>query len=86
MRQIPQPPAPYQFFVAVEHGKGVTLYKQYQGRVNGKLITYFCKIYFQRTYRRKGNPCGKLFLQDGDWSQQDWIIIIIIYLFKVDKL
>lgn len=57
------------FFVAIAYGKGVILAKQYHGRINGEMFQKFVRKYFRRTFRRSANPRGKLFLQDGDPSQ-----------------
>ena len=57
------------FFVTIGYNKGVILCEHYDGRINREKLAKFVKRYFKRTFRRSGNSRGKLFLQDGDPSQ-----------------
>ena len=57
------------FMVAIAYMKGVILCEQYEGRVNGEMFANFIYKHFESTFERSANPAGKLFLQDGDPSQ-----------------
>lgn len=57
------------FFVAIAYNKGVILNEQYHGRVNGAMFAEFVTDNFREAFRQGSNPRGKLFLQDGDPSQ-----------------
>ena len=57
------------FFVAIAYGKGVVLCEQYHGKLNGQCFADFVREHFQRVFSACANPKGKLFLQDGDPSQ-----------------
>ena len=57
------------FFVAIAYGKGTILCEQYDGRVNGQMFAEFVEKHFLNTFEKSTNPLGKLFLQDGDPSQ-----------------
>ena len=57
------------FFVAIAYGKGVVLCEQYMGHVNGQMFADFIREHFKKTFNKSVNPTGKLFLQDGDPSQ-----------------
>ena len=57
------------FIVAIAYDKGVVLSEQYTGRINGDMFANFVTEHFQDTFALSANPAGKLFLQDGDPSQ-----------------
>lgn len=57
------------FFAAVAYGKGVVLCEQYHGKLNGKSFADFVREHFPRIFATCANRKGKLFLQDGDPSQ-----------------
>jgi len=57
------------FMVAIAYGKGVILAEQYQERLNGAMFARFIQRHFEATFEKGSNPRGKLFLQDGDPSQ-----------------
>ena len=57
------------FMVAIAYTKGVIFCEQYTGRINGEMSSDFVKQHFVRTFESSANPSGKLFLQDGDPSQ-----------------
>ena len=54
------------FLVAIAYGKGVILAEQYEGNMNGEKFSEFIREEFKE---RSNNTKGKLFLQDGDPSQ-----------------
>ena len=58
--------------VAVSHGKGVILFEQYE-KVNGRYFKSLVEREFSRMFNiaAKGGP--KLFIQDGDPSQNSCI-------------
>lgn len=60
---------PAHFMVAISYGKGVTLCEQYHGRLNGQFFSDFVRNEFPKLFAKTLNPKGKLFLQDGDPSQ-----------------
>lgn len=57
------------FMAAIAHGKGVVLCEQYHGKLNGQSFAEFIREHFPRVFKNSANPKGKLFLQDGDPSQ-----------------
>ena len=57
------------FFVAIAYGKGVIKCEPYEGHVNGAMFSEFIRTHFNDMFRKSANPEGKLFLQDGDPSQ-----------------
>jgi len=57
------------FFVAIAYQKGVILAEQYEGQLNGKRFAEFVREQFPALFERSSNARGKLFLQDGDPSQ-----------------
>ena len=57
------------FFVAIAYKKGVILAEQYEGQLNGQSFAEFVREQFPTLFERSSNPKGKLFLQDGDPSQ-----------------
>ncbi len=61
------------FMVTIAYGKGVTLAEEYKETLNGEMFAQFIKQYFPPCFRKSGNPKGKLFLQDGDPSQNSRI-------------
>ena len=56
------------FMVAVAYNKGVVLCEQHKGNINGEKFADFIKN-FKDALVKGANPRGKLFLQDGDPSQ-----------------
>lgn len=57
------------FLVAIAHGKGVILAEQYEGKLNGEKFADFVRARFPYMFENSNNSRGKLFLQDGDPSQ-----------------
>ena len=57
------------FLVVIAYGKGVLLAEQYEGQLNGEKFVDFIKANFPTVFASSRNPMGKLFLQDGDPSQ-----------------
>lgn len=57
------------FMVAIAHGRGVIECYQYEGNVNGEMFSTFIKERFPSIFDKGNNKKGKLFLQDGDPSQ-----------------
>ena len=57
------------FFAAIAHGKGIVLCEQYHGKLNGQSFANFVREHFPRLFTTCSNPKGKLFVQDGDPSQ-----------------
>lgn len=57
------------FMVAIAFGKGVIKCQQYEGNINGELFAEFVQQEFPEMFENSSNPKGKLFLQDGDPSQ-----------------
>ena len=55
-------------FVAISYGKGVVLVKPYE-KLDGKKFARFVRRYFPRTIEACGPQRRRLFLQDGDPSQ-----------------
>ena len=57
------------FMVAISYNRGVVLCEQYMGRLNGEFFADFIRSEFPAVFENCVNPKGKLFLQDGDPSQ-----------------
>ena len=57
------------FLVAIAHNRGVILCEQYYGNINGEMFAQFISDHFNEAFEKSANPRGKLFLQDGDPSQ-----------------
>ena len=57
------------FMAAIAHGKGVILAEQYEGKINGEKFSDFIRSRFPTMFENSANSRGKLFLQDGDPSQ-----------------
>ena len=57
------------FFVAIAYQKGVVLCEQYHGKLNGPMFANFISEHFESAFQNGQNQSGKLFLQDGDPSQ-----------------
>lgn len=55
--------------VAIAYGKGVVKCHQYTVNVSGEMFSQFVRDHFAEIFERSANPRGKLFLQDGDPSQ-----------------
>lgn len=56
------------FMVAISHGRGVTKCLLYN-KLNGEMCADFIRDHFPSMFSESPNPRGKLFLQDGDPSQ-----------------
>ena len=56
-------------FVAIAYRKGIIKCEPYEGHVNGKMFSAFIRTHFKDMFRKSANSEGKLFLQDGDPSQ-----------------
>ncbi len=56
------------FMVAIAHGKGVIKCFLYE-KLNGVMCADFIREHFPSMFQDSANPRGKLFLQDGDPSQ-----------------
>ena len=57
------------FVVAVAYNKGEICCEQYLGNMNGQLFADFIRENFPQMFEHSTNPKVKLFLQDGDPSQ-----------------
>ena len=57
------------FMVAIAYDKGVIMAEQYTGKINGEMFSNFILEQFPQAFQNSANPRGKLFLQDGDPSQ-----------------
>ena len=56
-------------FVAIAYGHGAVLCEQYEEQLTGQFFADFFREYFENAFEISSNPRGKLFLQDGDPSQ-----------------
>ena len=61
------------FMVAIAFGKGVTMCEEYQAVLNGKSFAEFIREYFPPCFQNSANADTRLFLQDGDPSQNSKI-------------
>ena len=57
------------FIVAMSHNKGVIFCEQYFGKINGEMFADFKHKYFEEAFEKCNSPKDKLFLHDGDLSQ-----------------
>ena len=57
------------FVAAIAYGKGVLLCEQFHGKLNEQTFSDFIHEQFPKAFANSANPRGKLFLQDGDPSQ-----------------
>jgi hypothetical protein len=57
------------FMVGIGYSKGVVFCEQYLGRLNGQKFAEFVRTHLPQAFRDGNNPRGKVFLQDGDPSQ-----------------
>ena len=57
------------FMAAIGYGKGVTVAEQYHDRINAEKCSSFVLELFASMFKKSANPRGKLFLQDGNPSQ-----------------
>lgn len=57
------------FMVAISYGHGVIKCQQYTGQIDGEKCAKFVEKHFPEMFENSSNPKGKLFLQDGDPSQ-----------------
>ena len=55
--------------VGISYDKGIILCKQYFGCINGEKISRFISDNFIATFQKSLNPANRMFLQDGDPSQ-----------------
>ena len=57
------------FMAAIAYGKGVIAEEQHFGRINADTFSSFIHEHFASMFKKCHNPKEKLFLQDGDPSQ-----------------
>ena len=57
------------FIVAIAYNKSVILAEQYEGNLNGQKFANFVREQFPTVFENSCNKKSKLFLQDGDPSQ-----------------
>lgn len=57
------------YLVGIGHNKGVVFCEQYTGRINGEKFADFVRTTLPEAFSNSANPKGKIFLQDGDPSQ-----------------
>ena len=57
------------FIVAICFNKGAILCKQYSGKFSGEMFADLIHKHFKEAFEKRYNPKGKLFLQDGNLSQ-----------------
>ena len=67
------------FLVGIGYGRGVVLCEQYEGRLNGQKFADFVRERLPEAFKESVNPRGKLFLQDGDPSQNSKLAKDAIY-------
>ena len=57
------------FIVALSFNKGVILCEQYFGKISVEMFADFIHKHFKEAFEKSNGPKDKLFLQDGDSSQ-----------------
>ena len=57
------------FMVAISYRKGIIAAEQYLGRISADPFSSFVDEHFASMFSECSNPKGKLFLHDGDQSQ-----------------
>ena len=63
------------FMTAIAYGKGVIAAEQYHRRINAEKFSSSVREHFASMFKKSANPRRKLFLQNGDPSQnsvRDW--------------
>ncbi len=63
------------FMVAIAYGKGVTMCEEFKVSLNGKSFADFVRAHFPPCFSASVNPEGKIFLQDGDPSQNSAVAL-----------
>lgn len=61
------------FFVAFAYGKGVVKCKRYEGSIDGAKFAHFVRTEFPSMFKKSPKPQFRVFLQDGDPSQNSAI-------------
>ena len=54
---------------AIAYGKGLIAVEQYHGRISAEKFSSFVREHFASMFKKRAKPRRKLFLQDGDPSQ-----------------
>ena len=57
------------FMVTIAYNKGVTMCEEFKERLCGESFSSFVRVHFPTCFEESANPQDKLFLQDGDPSQ-----------------
>ena len=57
------------FMAAITYGNGVIAAKQHHGIINAETFSSFVREHFASMFKKSANSRGKLFLQNGDTSQ-----------------
>ena len=57
------------FMVAISYGQGVNMCELYEDQLNGESFANFVRIHFPPCFAKSCNPDARVFLQDGDPSQ-----------------
>ena len=57
------------FMVVIAYSKGVVMCQQYEGSISGSKFAKISDYHFLQEFMLSANPHDKLFLQDGDPSQ-----------------
>lgn len=61
------------FMVAITYGQGVTMCEEYEERLTGEFFGKFVRKHFPQCFAKSGKQNSRLFLQDGDPSQNSGI-------------
>ena len=55
--------------VAIAYNKGIVMCEQYEGNISGSKVESLWENHFPQAFMLSANPHDKLFLEDGDPSQ-----------------
>ena len=66
------------FMVSIAYGKGVTMCHEYKPTLNGTSFSEFLLKHFPPCFKNSANPEGKIFLQDGDPSQNSKLAMDVL--------
>ena len=72
--------------MAISLNKGVILCEQYFGKISGEMFADFILKHFEEAFEKSNNPKDKLFVQDGDPSQNTRKANNAMYIVGAKKL
>ena len=65
--------------MAISFNKRVILREQYFAKISGEMFAHFVHKHFKEAFEKSNNPKDKLYLQDGDPSQNSRKVNNVMY-------